>query len=270
MTRTLLSRVDSIVRPVDAFGLVGRTAIVTGASGGLGAAVARRLAGVGATVIVHYRRDEAGAQVVVDAVAGAGGRAIAFGGDLIAPGVASALVSSAVEATGRLDVLVNNAALQPLSPLVDLTEKEWREVVDANVHGTFLCSQAAARHMIDRQRGGSVIHIASIEASQPAFLHAHYCTSKAAILMHARAAALELGPHGIRVNAVSPGLVRREGLAEAWPEGVARYEAAAPLGRLVEADEVADACVFLASPMAAAVTGHNLVVDAGVLCHPTW
>jgi glucose 1-dehydrogenase/3-oxoacyl-[acyl-carrier protein] reductase len=88
--------------------------------------------------------------------------------------------------------------------------------------------------------------------------------------MHARSAALELGPHGIRVNAVSPGLVRRDGLVEAWPEGVARYETAAPLGRLVEADEVADACVFLASPMAAAVTGHNLVVDAGVLCHPTW
>jgi NAD(P)-dependent dehydrogenase (short-subunit alcohol dehydrogenase family) len=88
--------------------------------------------------------------------------------------------------------------------------------------------------------------------------------------MHARSAALELGPYGIRVNSVSPGLVARDGLADDWPDGVARYQAAAPLGRLVEGADVAAACLFLASPLAAAITGHDLVVDAGVSCHPTW
>src|SRR6202011_3816856 len=105
----------------------------------------------------------------------------------------------------RLDVLVNNAALQPLVRLTDMTAAQWREVIGTNLHATFLCSQAAADHMIEQRTNGSIIHIASIEAIQPAPQHAHYSASKAAIVMHARSAALELGPHGIRVNAVTPG-----------------------------------------------------------------
>jgi 3-oxoacyl-[acyl-carrier protein] reductase len=115
-----------------------------------------------------------------------------------------------------------------------------------------------------------VTHIASIEASAPAVLHAHYSASKAAVVMHARSAALEYGPYGIRVNTVSPGLIDREGLAEAWPDGVRRWRAAAPTGRLGRPEDVGDACVFLASSLASWVTGHDLVVDGGVSARPTW
>jgi NAD(P)-dependent dehydrogenase (short-subunit alcohol dehydrogenase family) len=220
--------------------------------------------------VVHYRSAEEGARTVCRAIIDAGGTATVFAGDLARPGVADELIEAALVRTGRLDVLVNNAGLQPMAALQEMTEDQWREVVETNVHATFRCSAAAARRMIQQGEGGSIIHIASIEASQPAPLHAHYCASKAAIVMHARSAALELGTHGIRVNTVSPGLVWREGLDRDWPEGLARYRQASPLGRVVEPSEVADACLFLASPLARAITGHDLVVDAGVTCHPNW
>jgi 3-oxoacyl-[acyl-carrier protein] reductase len=148
-----------------------------------------------------------------------------------------------------------------------MTAVQWRAVVDTNLTGVFACTQAAAEVM---GPGGSVTHIASIEASHPAPGHAHYSASKAAVVMHARSAALEYGPHGIRVNTVSPGLIDRDGLAEAWPEGVERWVRKAPLGRLGRPEDVADACVFLASPLASWVTGHDLVVDGGVSARPTW
>lgn len=116
---------------------------------------------------------------------------------------------------------------------------------------------------------GSITHIASIEATHPA-LHAHYSASKAAVVAHARSAALEYGPYGIRVNTVSPGLIDRAGLAEAWPDGVRRWQQAVPTGRLGRPEDVGDACVFLASPMASWITGHDLVVDGGVSARPTW
>ncbi|MFE2386117.1 SDR family oxidoreductase, partial [Streptomyces misionensis] len=118
--------------------------------------------------------------------------------------------------------------------------------------------------------GGTITHIASIEAARPAPGHAHYGAAKAAVVTHARAAALEYGSEGIRVNTVSPGLIDRPGLAQAWPDGVRRWLAAAPAARLGRPEDVADACVFLASPLASWITGHDLVVDGGVSARPTW
>ncbi|MFE6613847.1 SDR family NAD(P)-dependent oxidoreductase [Amycolatopsis sp. NPDC057786] len=246
--------------------LSGTTTLVTGASGGIGHGIALRFAEAGSAVAVHYHRDEASALAVVERIEEAGGAAKAFSADLTDDGECRRLVAAAATWTGRLDTLVNNAGVQPIEPLPEMSAESWRAVLDANLTSAFSCTQAAAEVM----DGGSVIHIASIEAAHPAPGHAHYSSAKAALVVHARAAALEYGPRGLRVNAVSPGLIDRPGLGDAWPEGVSRWERAAPLGRLGTPGDVANACLFLASPLAAWITGHNLTVDGGVSAHPTW
>ncbi len=246
--------------------LSGTTACVTGASGGIGRGIALRFAEAGAAVAVHHRRPGA-ADDVVAAIEAAGGRARAFAAELTDDQACHALLDAVAEWGGRLDALVNNAGIQPVEPLAELSAPHWRAMLDATLTSAFSCTQAAVRVL---GNGGSVTHIASIEARQPAHGHVHYSAAKAALVMHARGAALEYGPRGIRVNTVSPGLVSRPGLAEDWPEGVERWRRAAPLGRLGTPADVGNACVFLASPLASWITGHDLVVDGGVTAHPTW
>ncbi|MEU0535725.1 SDR family NAD(P)-dependent oxidoreductase [Amycolatopsis tolypomycina] len=246
--------------------LSGSIACVTGASGGLGRGIALRFAEAGAAVAVHHRRPGA-ADDVVAAIEALGGRARAFAAELTDDHACHTLLDAVADWGGRLDALVNNAGVQPVEALETLPVRSWREMLDATLTSAFSCTQAAARLMGD---GGSVTHIASIEARQPAPGHVHYSAAKAALVMHARGAALEYGPRGIRVNTVSPGLISRPGLAEDWPEGVERWQRAAPLGRLGTPADVGNACVFLASPLASWITGHDLVVDGGVTAHPTW
>ncbi|MBC7271583.1 MAG: glucose 1-dehydrogenase [Streptomyces sp.] len=251
--------------------LRGQAALVTGAGGGIGRGVALRFAEQGAAVALHCRTAVAAAREVASRIRESGGRAVVLQADLSEESACHRVVHQAAEwADGRLTALVNNAAVQPLRQLPGMTAAEWRAVVDTNLTSVFACTQAAAEIMRDVDGGGSVTHIASIEATHPAPQHAHYSASKAAIVTHARVAAQEYGPHGIRVNTVSPGLIDRDGLAEGWPEGVERWLRAAPLGRLGRPEDVADACVFLASPLASWVTGHDLVVDGGVTARPTW
>ncbi|HEX6358362.1 SDR family NAD(P)-dependent oxidoreductase [Actinophytocola sp.] len=249
--------------------LSGTATLVTGASGGIGRGIALRFAEAGSAVAVHYRRDRAGAHAVVAQIRDTGGAAAAFEADLSDDTACRALVRAAEEWAGRLDALVNNAGIQPVEALPGMSATSWRTMIETNVTSAFACTQAAAEVMAG-QGGGAVVHIASIEASQPAPGHAHYSAAKAALVMHARAAALEYGPRGIRVNAVSPGLIDRDGLDTDWPDGVQRWRDAAPLSRLGTPSDVGNACVFLASPLAAWITGHNLVVDGGVSTHPTW
>ncbi|MFD5245914.1 SDR family NAD(P)-dependent oxidoreductase [Amycolatopsis sp. NPDC058340] len=246
--------------------LTGSTTLVTGASGGIGRGIALRFAEAGSAVAVHFHRDEASALAVVERIQDAGGTAKTFAADLTDDGECRRLVAAAAAWNGRLDTLVNNAGVQPVEPLPEMSAESWRAVLDTNLTSAFSCTQAAAEAM----NGGSVIHIASIEAAQPAPGHAHYSSAKAALVMHARAAALEYGARGLRVNAVSPGLIDRPGLGDAWPEGVRRWRQAAPLGRLGTPGDIANACLFLASPLASWITGHNLTVDGGVSAHPTW
>ncbi len=241
-----------------------RAAVVTGVSGGIGAGIARRLGEAGASLVLHVRRDRAAAEVLA---AELGERAVVVTGELREPGVAEALADTAVERFGRLDAWVSNAGVQPVAGLLAMDGGDFEDVVDANLTTTFLSTRAAATRM---SPGGAIVNVASIEAFQPAPGHSHYSASKAGIVAHTRAAALELGPSGIRVNAVAPGLIDRVGLGEAWPDGVSRWLAACPLGRLGDAEDVGDACLFLVSDAARWISGAVLVVDGGVLARPTW
>lgn len=251
--------------------LDGYVALVTGASGSIGRGIALRFAEEGAAVAVHCRTAVAAAREVADRIREPGGRAVVLRADLTDEAACHRLVREAADwGDGRLTALVNNAGVQPVEALPGMTAAQWRTVVDTNLAGVFACTQAAADLMSAQDGGGSVTHIASIEAHAPAPGHAHYSSAKAAVVMHARAAALEYGPHGIRVNTVSPGLIDRDGLATAWPDGVRRWRRAAPTGRLGRPEDVANACVFLASPLASWVTGHDLVVDGGVSARPSW
>ncbi|PWI16553.1 short-chain dehydrogenase [Streptomyces sp. Act143] len=249
--------------------LEGQVALVTGAGGGIGGGIALRFAALGAAAVaVHCRTSVAAAEDVAARVREAGARAVVLRAELRDEDACHRLVREAVEwGGGRLDTLVNNAGVQPVQALAGMTAEDWRAVVDANLTSVFACTQAAAQLMTG---GGSVTHIASIEAGHPAAGHAHYSAAKAAVVLHARSAALEYGPLGIRVNSVSPGLIDREGLAAAWPEGVRRWQEAAPLGRLGRPEDIGDACAFLASPLASWISGQDLVVDGGVSARPTW
>ncbi|MGW7263190.1 SDR family NAD(P)-dependent oxidoreductase [Streptomyces sp. NPDC054842] len=258
--------------------LAGQVALVTGAAGGIGRGVALSLARAGAAVAVHHRTSPA--DDVLARLRELGAETVALRADLTDEDACHRLVREAAEwgrslpgyagtAPGGLTALVNNAGVQPTQALPGMSAAEWRAVVDTNLSSVFACTQAAAE-LMSAAGGGTITHIASVEAGHPAPLHAHYCASKAAVVMHARSAALEYGTHGIRVNSVSPGLIDREGLAETWPDGVRRWRQAAPTGRLGRPEDIGDACVFLASPLASWITGHDLVVDGGVSARPTW
>ncbi len=247
--------------------LAGRTALITGAGGGIGRGIALRFAEEGAAVALHCRTAVAAAEALAREI---GPRAVVLpGADLTVEDDCRRLVAEAADwGGGRLDALVNNAGVQPVHALPGMPTADWRAVVDTNLTSVFACTQAAAEVM--RGHGGTITHIASVEARTPAPGHAHYAAAKAAVVMHARAAAREYGPYGIRVNTVSPGLIERDGLEDAWPEGVRRWREAVAVGRLGRPEDVGDACVFLASPLASWVTGHDLVVDGGASARAAW
>ena len=239
--------------------LAGETVLVTGASGHLGRGMARRLAEAGATIVVHYHRDEAAAASLAGEIGAQG----VLQADLADAEAVDALIEAA-----KPTMVVNNAAAQPVQALADMGDDDWRLVLRTNLDGPYLVTQRAARAWGDA--GGAIVNIASIEGADPAAGHAHYATSKAGLVMFTRAAALEFGPRHIRVNCVSPGLIEHDGLADEWPEGVARWRARAPLERLGTPKDVADAVLFLLSPAARWISGTNLVVDGGMSAQSRW
>jgi len=256
---------SDIPHPRDLLDLTGRVAIVTGASQGIGAGIATRFATAGARVIVHYRRDRQGAKHVVTRIMRAGGTAVAIGAELSNEGDVARFFADADDRLGPVDILVNNAGQNfPLHSLDGISLDEWRTMFRDNVESMFLCTQAAAAVMRERG-GGAIVNIGSISAANPATDHSHYNSAKAAVLAFTRSCAQELGPAGIRVNSVSPGLIRKTGIEKDWPDGVARWLGKVPLGRLGEPDDIADACLFLASPAARWISGQDLAVDGGVL-----
>jgi NAD(P)-dependent dehydrogenase (short-subunit alcohol dehydrogenase family) len=250
------------------FDFTGKVVLVTGSGSGVGQGIAARFAEAGAKVMVHYGSSAAGAGALVQQIVAHGGAAVAVQADLTQAEDVARLIVQTVDAFGRIDVLINNAGAYPLASVLAMTPTQWDEVINANLRSVFLCTQAAAKQMIAQGDGGAIVNITSIEAEHPAPQHSHYNAAKAGVLMYTRAAAAELGIHNIRVNAVAPGLIWRAGIEQAWPDGVTRWQQAAPLQRLGQPEDVADACLFLASPAARWITGASLTVDGGIMTTP--
>lgn len=257
-------------RVSDLLDFTGKAVLVTGGGAGIGAGIAVRFAEAGADVAISYRTSAAGAHSVEAHIEKLGRQGVGIEADVTDPQAVARLVATTVERLGRLDVLVNNVGIYPLASIAEMTAVDWEVVQAANLRSVFLCTQAAAAPMSQQVEGGAVVNVASIEAERTAPEHSHYNAAKAGVVMFTRSAAMELGPRKIRVNAVSPGLIWRPGIEEGWPEGVGRWRRAAPLERLGRPEDVADACLFLASSAARWITGVNLPVDGGILCCPAF
>lgn len=244
--------------------LAGKVAVVTGASKGIGAGIAKALASEGAAVVVNYASSKAGADKVVADIEAAGGKALAVQGDVSKADQARGLIDAAVNRFGRLDVLVNNSGVYEFAPLADVTEDQYRRQFDVNVLGTLLATQAAARHLGE---GGSVINISSAITSVLSPDSAVYTGTKGAVDAITGALANELGPRRIRVNAINPGVVETEGTHAAGVIG-SDFESGAvaqtPLGRVGQPDDIAAVAVFLASDDARWLTGEKLSASGGL------
>jgi len=243
--------------------LTGKVALVTGAQQGIGRAIALALAREGADVGVNYLDDRGAADKVVQEVRGADRRTVLVQADVAQPASAQAMVEQVVGELGGIDVLVNNAGVYPRVPLLEMRESDWDLVLDVNLKGGFFCAQAAARAMIAAGRRGSIINMAS-QAIRGAVRGVHYSASKGGVVAMTRAMALELAPHGIRVNAIAPGLTDtaqpRYGSSEAE---IAVMASAVPLGRMAQPADIAGIAVFLASNEAGHITGQTLHVNGG-------
>ena len=245
--------------------LVGKVAVVTGASKGIGAEIARQLAAEGAAVVVNYSSSKEGADRVVDAIAKRGGKAIAVQGNVAKKSEVEALFAAAQKAFGRLDILVNNAGVYGFSPLDGATEEQFHKYFDVNVLGLLLTTQEAVRHF--DATGGSIINISSVVTSLTPPTSSVYTGTKGAVDAITRTLAKELGPRRIRVNAINPGMVETEGFTAAgMGEGEFRkqVEAQTPLGRIGQPDDIAPVAVFLASADSQYITGETLRVSGGL------
>ncbi len=242
----------------------GKKAIVTGSARGIGRAIALQLAQEGADVAINSRHLE-DCKKIVKEIEALGRKAIAVECDVSKYRNVNKMVEKAVKAFGRIDVLVNNAGIVHFDPVTKMTEKEWNAILDVNLRGNFLCSQAVVKHMIAKKIRGNIVNIASIAGKVGFPQLAHYCASKGAIIELTKEMAIELAPNGIRVNAVAPGVIETDMTKDllADPASAKRFVSAIPLGRPGKPEEIAKAVAFLASDDASYVTGHTLVVDGG-------
>ena len=244
--------------------LTGKVAVVTGASKGIGAGIAKALGTAGASVVVNYASSKAGAQVVVEAIVKAGGKAVAVQGDVSKPAEAQAVVDAAVKNFGKLDVLVNNSGVYEFGSIDVITPEHFHKQFDINVLGILLVTQAAVKHL---GTGGSIINIGSVVSRITPAGSSVYSATKGAVDALTGVLSKELGSKGIRVNALNPGLIETEGTHSAGFIGSdfdKEHVATVPLGRIGQPSDIADIAVFLASDQAGWLTGELITAGGGL------
>lgn len=242
-----------------------KVAIVTGASKGIGASIAKQFAREGAAVVVNYASSKQGAEKVVNEITSKGGRAVAIQADFSKPADIDSLFVETEKAFGKLDILVNNAGVYEFSPVQDVTEEHFHKQFNLNVLGLVFASKAAAKHF--GPQGGSIINISSVVSTLGPPGTVVYSATKGAVDTATRVLASELGPRNIRVNSINPGMVETEGVRSAgFAEGDFRkqIEAQTPLGRIGQVEDIAPAAVFFASADSSWITGESLVIAGGL------
>jgi len=244
--------------------LAGKVAVVTGASKGIGAAIAKSLAAEGASVVVNYASSKAGAETVVAAITAAGGKAVAVGGDVSKAAEANGIIDAAIKNYGRLDILVNNSGVYEFTPIEAITEEQFHKAFNVNVLGLLLATQAAVKHLSE---GASIINIGSVASRITPPNSVVYTGTKGAVDAITGVLSRELGPKKIRVNTINPGVVETEGTHSGGVIG-SDFEKAAiaqtPLGRIGQPGDIASIAVFLASEDSAWLTGEQLLATGGL------
>jgi glucose 1-dehydrogenase len=257
--------------------LAGQTALVTGASSGIGARIAVALGAAGAQVGVNYSRNREGAEQVVREIAGAGGRAISLRADVGQEDQVRAMFDALFDSFGTIDVLVSNAGIQRDAAFLEMTLEQWQAVLGINLTGGFLCAREAAKEFLRRgvvparsKAAGKIIFISSVHEVIPWAGHANYAAAKGGLMMLMKTVAQELAPQKIRVNSIAPGAIKTRINASVWsdPEGAASMLKLIPYGRIGEADDIAPVAVWLASDEADYITGATIFVDGGMLLYP--
>jgi 3-oxoacyl-[acyl-carrier protein] reductase len=245
--------------------LNGKVAVVTGASKGIGAGIAKHFAAEGASVVVNYASSKTDADKVVDEITKRGGKAVAVQGNVAKKAEVEKLFAASEKTFGKIDILVNNAGVYEFMPLEEVSEQQFHRMFDTNVLGTLLATQEALKHF--NSDGGSVINIGSLASSLTPPTGVIYNATKAAVDAITRTLAKELGPRKIRVNAINPGMVITDGVISAgFHESDMRkmFESQTPLGRVGETEDIAPAAVFFASDDSAWITGETLVIAGGL------
>jgi 3-oxoacyl-[acyl-carrier protein] reductase len=249
-----------------------RVAVVTGAAQGIGKAIAQQLSHDGLAVMIADLRFDA-AERAAGQLRAAGGDVLSCGADVSDPAACSAMVARAVEAFGRVDVLVNSAGISKPAPTLDITPEDWNRLIGVQMNGPFFCSQAIGRQMIAQGSGGCIVNITSIAAEAAMPQRLSYNCAKAAVAMMTKVLAIEWARYNIRVNAVGPAHTETEMTQNLVAQGLyvpAEIERRIPLGRMAKVQDIASAVAFLISDGASFITGHSLYVDGGYLAYGYW
>jgi len=252
---------------LDLFDLHGKTALVTGGSSGIGKTVALAYLQAGAQVAVAARNSEALHKVADELATASGARVVPICCDVTQPEQVRSMVQTVIAELGGIDIAVCNAGIVSVAGILEMPSEEFQRIQNTNVTGVFLTAQAAARAMVEQGRGGVIINTASMSGhiiNIPQQV-SHYCASKAAVIHLTKGMAVELAPHQIRVNSVSPGYIRTE-LVEPLADYHAQWEPKIPLGRMGRPEELAGLYVYLASEASSYMTGSDVVIDGGYTC----